>query len=67
MIGQLYHQKASWELVFYIGFVEVYKNPAKCNPSLTVDFSSVCLFYSDYFGSWPVLVTLRGIKGLKIT
>lgn len=67
MIGLLYLQKTSLGLVFYIGFVEAYIHPAKCNPQLTVDFSFVCLFYHNYFGSWPVLVTLRGIRGLKIT
>lgn len=67
VIGLLHLQKASLEFVFYIGFVEEYINPAKCNPLLTVDFSCVCLFYHDYFGSWPVLVILWGIRGLKIT
>lgn len=62
VIGLLYLPKANLGLVFYIGFVEAYINPGKRNPSLTVDFSFVCLFYHNYFGSWSVLVTLRGIK-----
>lgn len=41
VIGLLHLQKASLELVFYIGFVQAYLNPAKYNPSLTGDFSFV--------------------------
>lgn len=66
VIGLLHLPKASLGLVFYIGFAGAYINPGKHNPSLTADFSFVYLFYHSYLGSWSVLVTLRGIKGLNI-